>query len=90
MRDEQIQSAYGGIEGRIDAGLGNLCGAEAAFREVKRDYEEIGRPYLASISALDLSAVLLAQKRPDEAKEVAFAAAKVFHALGIEREALEP
>jgi tetratricopeptide (TPR) repeat protein len=75
-------------EGRIDAGLGNFFGAETAFREVKHDYEEIGRPYLASITAIDLAAVLLAQQRLKEAKELAFGAAKVFQALHIEREAL--
>jgi tetratricopeptide (TPR) repeat protein len=89
-RDEGRTNSIGlrWIIGRIDAGLGILVSAEAAFREVIRDYEEIGRPYLASISALDLAAVLIAQNRPEEAKELAFGAAKVFQALRIEREAL--
>ena len=76
------------LEGRIDAGLGNLVSAESTFREVKQAFEDAHIPYVAAIAALDLAAVLLAQKRFEEAKEVAFAAAKVFQALRIKREAL--
>jgi tetratricopeptide (TPR) repeat protein len=89
-RDEGRTNAIGlrWIAGRIDAGLGLLNSAEAAFRDVMHEYEEIGRPYLASITALDLAAVLTVQTRLEEAKSLAYAAAKVFQALRIEREAL--
>lgn len=89
-RDEGRTNAIGlrWIIGRIDASLGTLGSAEAAFQEVMHEYEQIGRPYLASITALDLAAVLIAQNRTEEAKELAFAAAKVFQALHIAREGL--
>ena len=89
-RDEGRTNAIGlrWIIGRIDAGLEIQGSAEVAFREVMHAYEEISRPYLASITALDLAAVLIAQERLQEAKELAFAAAKVFQSLRIEREGL--
>ena len=77
-----------GLEGKLDAGLGNLARAEVVFREVQAEFEELGRPYVASIVALDLSAVLLAQRRTKEAREVALEAYKVFRALRIGREAM--
>jgi tetratricopeptide (TPR) repeat protein len=76
------------VEGRIEAGLGNLVSAETTFREVKQEFEESGRPYIASIVALDLAAVLLTQQLPQEAHEIVLAASKVFRAMRIEREGL--
>jgi tetratricopeptide (TPR) repeat protein len=76
------------IEGRIEAGLGRPDRAEAACREVKQEFEEFHRSYIASIVALDLAAALLAQQRPQEAHEVVLGASQVFSALRIEREAL--
>jgi hypothetical protein len=76
------------LGGRIEAGLGRPDRAEAIFREAKQEFEALERPYLASIVGLDLSAVLLAQDRPDEAAEVVLKAHKVFNALRIKREAL--
>lgn len=76
------------IDGRIEAGLEKLVSAEGAFREAKLAYEELGLPFLASLTALDLAAVLIAQQRTQEAQEIVLAAAKVFQALRIEREAL--
>jgi tetratricopeptide (TPR) repeat protein len=76
------------LGGRIEAGLGKPERAEVIFREAKQEFEEIERPYLASIVALDLAAVLLAQSRPDEASAVVMQAHRVFKALRINREAL--
>ncbi len=76
------------IEGRIEAGLGNLVSAELTFREAKQDFEESGRPYIAAIVALDLAAVLLALQCPQEAHDIVLAASQVFRALRIEREGL--
>jgi tetratricopeptide (TPR) repeat protein len=82
------QARLRGLYGRIEAGLGRPDRAEALFREVKQEFEEFNRPYIASIVALDLAAALLAQQRPQEAHEIVLAAAQVFSALRIEREAL--
>ncbi len=76
------------LDGRIEAGLKNPGRAETAFREVKEEFEELSLPYEASIVALDLATALLALGRPKEAEEEVRAAAKVFQALRIEREAL--
>jgi tetratricopeptide (TPR) repeat protein len=77
-----------GLYGRIEAGLGRPDRAEAMFREVKQEFEELNRPYVASIAALDLAAALLTQQRLQEAHEVVIRASQVFSALRIEREAL--
>jgi len=76
------------LDGRIESGLGNPGRAETAFREAREEFEELGRPYIASMVALDRAAALLAQRRVWEAKEEVRAAAKVFQALRIEREAV--
>ncbi|MFL6262593.1 MAG: hypothetical protein ACJ76Y_23080 [Thermoanaerobaculia bacterium] len=76
------------LGGRVEAGMGKPDRAEAIFREVKREFEELERPYPASIVGLDLSATLLAQDRPDEAGEVVMQAHRVFKALRINREAV--
>jgi tetratricopeptide (TPR) repeat protein len=97
LRHSCILSMYAGktnaaglrsIEAMIEAGLGNTSSAEIAFRETKRQYEMLGRPYLASLAALNLAAILLAQHRPKEAYEIGEAAAKVFQALRLERDAI--
>jgi tetratricopeptide (TPR) repeat protein len=76
------------LGGRIEAGLGKPDRAEVIFRETKREFEELERPYLASIVALDLTATLLAQDRSEEAAKVVMQAHQVFKALRIKREAL--
>jgi tetratricopeptide (TPR) repeat protein len=77
------------LEGRIDSGLGKYQRAEGIFREVREGYEEVGRPYLAAISCLDLSAALLAQGKAVEGANVALEAAKTFLSLKIQPEALQ-
>lgn len=75
-------------EARVDAGLGKVARAELFFREAKQGFEDVGRAYDAALLSLDLAAVLLAQGKAVEAEQVVQAAAKVFTALQIEREAL--
>jgi hypothetical protein len=77
------------LEGRIDSGLGNDKRAEGIYREVRDGFEEIGRPYLAGIASLYLSATLLAQGKAAEGETVALEAAQTFVSLQIQREALE-
>jgi tetratricopeptide (TPR) repeat protein len=77
------------LEGRIDSGLGNYQRAIGIFQEVRRGYEEVGRPYEAAIADLDLAAVLLAQGKAAEATRVALEAAGIFTSLQIQREAFQ-
>lgn len=77
------------LEGRIDSGLGNYERAVGIFQEVRRSYEEVGRPYDAGLADLDLAAVLLLQGKSAEAKRVALEAAGIFISLQIQREAFQ-
>jgi hypothetical protein len=77
------------LEGRIDSGLGNHKRAEGIYREVRDGFEDVGRPYLAAIASLHLSATLLAQGKAAEGEAVALEAAQTFVDLRIQREALE-
>jgi tetratricopeptide (TPR) repeat protein len=76
------------LEGRIDASSGKLSRAEKIFREIRIKFSELNRANDSALVALDLTAVLLAQKKAREATEVVTAAYKIFLALGIQREAL--
>ena len=76
-------------EGRIAAGLQRFSRAEAAFRALKPEFEEVERPYDGALVLLDLTAALLAQGKAAEATKVVFEAAEAFKALQIQREALQ-
>jgi tetratricopeptide (TPR) repeat protein len=75
-------------EGRIDAGLERCDRAETIFREVREGFLGVNRAYDSALASLDLSAVLLAQRKAREARDVVAAAYKMFMALKIQREAL--
>lgn len=75
-------------EARIDAGLERLERAETIFREVREGFLEVNRAYDSALASLDLSAVLLTQRKTEDAKEVVAAAYKIFVGLRIQREAL--
>jgi tetratricopeptide (TPR) repeat protein len=77
------------LEGRIDSGLGKYERAVAIFHEVRCGYEEVGRPYDAGITDLDLAATLLLQGKSTEATQVALEAAGIFKSLHIQREAFQ-
>lgn len=76
------------LEARIAVGLGRLGQAEAIFREAKHGFEAVNQPYHASIASLEITAMLLRQRRVEEARELVLEAARVFSSLGIQREAL--
>ncbi|HYX22817.1 MAG TPA: hypothetical protein VFC23_01600 [Thermoanaerobaculia bacterium] len=76
-------------EGRIAAGLRRFRRAEAAFRTLRPEFEEVERPYDGALVSLHLAAALLAQGKAAEAAGVVFEAAETFNALQIEREALQ-
>jgi tetratricopeptide (TPR) repeat protein len=75
-------------QGRIENGLGRFKRAEESFRETQAGLLEVNRAYDSALASLDLSAVLLEQRKAREAEEVVTAAYKIFVALKIEREAL--
>jgi tetratricopeptide (TPR) repeat protein len=83
------QVKFRALEGRIDSGLGKYDRAISIFHEVRSGYEEVGRPYDAGITDLDLAAVLLLQGKLAEATRVALEAASIFTSLQIQREAFQ-
>jgi len=76
------------VEGRVEGRFNRLDRAERAFCEVQTGFLEVNRAYDSALVSLDLSAVLLAQHKAGEAKDVVTAAYKMFIALNIQREAL--
>ena len=75
------------LDGYINAGLGELDRAELALREVREGFEEMELGHKAALAGLQLGAVLLRQGRLDDSAREVLAAADVFLALGIGREA---
>jgi tetratricopeptide (TPR) repeat protein len=76
------------VEARVDIGHQRLARAERGLREVSEGFSSCNHAYDSALASLDLSAVLLAQHKAGEAKDVVAAAYKVFIALRIQREAL--
>jgi len=76
------------VEGRIDAGRGQLARAEEVFREVREGFEALGLGYQAALVTLDLAAAVLRQGKVPEANGLILEAAEAFTALGIQREML--
>lgn len=72
-----------GIEGRIFYGLRELVSAEIAFREVKAGMEAAEMSFHAAITTLDLAAVLLRQRRAEEAEVEVIAAGTIFQNKGV-------
>jgi tetratricopeptide (TPR) repeat protein len=75
------------LEGQINAALGELERAEAAFREVKEGFLEAKLVYKAALVSLELGALLLRRTQSETAAREILAAADTFMALGINREA---
>ncbi len=75
------------LEGQINAALGELERAEAAFLEVKKGFLEAKLIYKAALVGLELGALLLRQSQAEAAAREVLAAADTFMALGINREA---
>jgi tetratricopeptide (TPR) repeat protein len=76
------------MEGNIDLGLGRVGPAEAAFREVQREFLDRGMGYDAALVSLDL-AILYAQEGALEAlRRLAIEVMPVFAARDVHREAL--
>jgi tetratricopeptide (TPR) repeat protein len=76
------------VEGRIDAGRGQLARAEAAFRETREGFEALGLGYQAALTTLELASAVLRQGRAAEARGLVLEAVEAFTALRIHREML--
>jgi tetratricopeptide (TPR) repeat protein len=75
------------LEGQINAALGELERAEAAFREVKEGFLESKLAYKAALVGLELGALLLRRAQNESAAQEILTAADTFMTLGINREA---
>lgn len=76
------------LGGLVDAGLGHVKKAEAAFRQVRHEVEAFKLPYDYALVSLDLSLTLLEQGRNGEVRAVAEEMLVIFQSLKIDREAL--
>ena len=74
-------------EGDIAAGLGRGDEAEAAYREVQREFEVHRMPYNAALVALDLALLLARQGRTEELKRLSAELVAAFESRAIHREA---
>jgi tetratricopeptide (TPR) repeat protein len=76
------------IEGLIDLGLGRRGPAEAAFREVQREFLERRMGYDAALVSLDLARLLAAEGCTDDLKRLAAELMPVFESRDVHREAI--
>jgi tetratricopeptide (TPR) repeat protein len=76
------------LTGRIEAGQDRFARAEKTFRDVYESWIEVGSGYNSGLASLDLTAVLLAQRKADEATEIVTSAYKIFAALNIQHEGI--
>lgn len=76
------------LEGKVALGLQRAEQAEAAFREVRDAFGELGLEYDAALASLDLASVYLAQGRTADVRRIAEETLAVFQAHNIHREAI--
>lgn len=76
------------LEGVVARGLGRIDRAEAAFREVRDSWVELGLSYDAALAALDLAGIYALQSRPSDMRRLAEEVLVIFQSLSIHREAL--
>ncbi len=76
------------LEGRIEAGRGDLEAAELGLWEVHDEFESRGLPIEAAVVSLDLAMLWLQQGRTAEILESVEEILETFRALGIRREAV--
>jgi hypothetical protein len=76
------------LEGRVAQGLHRLEQAEAAFREVRDAFVDLGIEYDAALVSLDLAAVYVQQGRAVETRRLALEMLAFFESRQIHREAM--
>jgi tetratricopeptide (TPR) repeat protein len=76
------------IEGLIHLGLGRRGPAEAAFREVQREFLERGMGYDAALVSLDLARLYAQEGCTDDLKRLAAELMPIFESRDVHREAI--
>ena len=76
------------LEGLVARGLRRLDQAEAAFREVREAFVELGRAYDAALASLDLATVLAEKGKHQEMRRLAQEMLVFFESRQIHREAM--
>jgi tetratricopeptide (TPR) repeat protein len=76
------------IEGLIDLGLGRRGPAEAAFREVRREFLERSMGYDAALVSLDLARLFAQEGCTDDLKRLAAELMPIFESRDVHREAI--
>jgi hypothetical protein len=76
------------LEGRIDAGLGELERAERELLATRQGFAATGNPYHSALVALDLAAVWLRQGKTKQVRQLVEEMIATFRALRIAREAV--
>jgi tetratricopeptide (TPR) repeat protein len=75
-------------EGSIDLGLGRTAQAEAAFREVQKEFLDRMMGYDAALAALDLAALYAQEGRTEDLRRLAGEIMPVFASREVHREAM--
>lgn len=76
------------LEGAVARGLQRIEQAEAAFREVRDAFLDLGLPYDSSMAALDLASIYILQGKNDEVCQIAEETIGIFQANDYHREAI--
>lgn len=76
------------LEGVVAFGLKRIDQAEAAFREVRDSFRDLGLDYDAALAALDLAGVYILQGRPADVSRVAEETLATFQSYNTHREAI--
>jgi tetratricopeptide (TPR) repeat protein len=76
------------LEGLVAFGLQRIDQAEAAFREVREAFVELGLGYDAALASLDLASVYILQGRSADVSQVAEETLAIFQAHNNHREAI--
>jgi tetratricopeptide (TPR) repeat protein len=76
------------LEGRVAHALGRVDQAEAAYREVREAFVELGMPYDAALVTLDVASVLAQQGKTADLRQLAIEMMAFFESRQIHREAM--
>jgi transcriptional regulator with XRE-family HTH domain len=76
------------LESRVAAGLGRAAEAMAGLEQVRLAFTDLGLPYEAALSSLELAVLWLEAGRPADVRQLAATMAWIFKAKGIQEEAL--
>ena len=76
------------LTGWVRAGLGRKAEAMALLEQVRDEFSALAMPYDTALATMELAVLYQEEGRSAEVKELAVRLAWVFHAEGVEREAL--